>query len=109
MSMRVVCPDGHLVYVAESKLGGRAICPCCLTRFEVELTDNSMRRARNDEKGRKSRDDDVDDEIEFLDDDAPQAKKPAKKKNDDAHDDVEFLDDEPPAVKKAPAKKAKED
>src|SRR5438105_2202351 len=104
MSMRVVCPEGHLVHVAESRLGGRAFCPCCLTSFHVDLSENSTRRARNEGKGRKSRDDDDVDEIEFLDDDAPQAKKPAKKKAGDAHDEVEFLDDEPPVVKKAPAK-----
>src|SRR5439155_1080652 len=103
MSMRVVCPEGHLVHVAASKVGGTAVCPCCLAAFSVDLADASMRRARSEEKGRKSRDDDEADEVEFLDDDAPQAKKkPSKKKDDDAHDEVEFLNDEPPVVKKAP-------
>lgn len=100
MSMRVVCPQGHVVLVNASKLGGTAICPQCFASFLVELNRVSPGRARPEGgKSRRPRDDEDDDDDDEEGEERPRKKPSAKKAKDE---------DERPS-KKAKTKKTKDD
>ncbi|MBM3995193.1 MAG: hypothetical protein FJ303_13725 [Planctomycetes bacterium] len=96
MSMRIECPNGHVIVVDAAGAGGDFVCPLCAgsAPFDIE----AARHARKDEGKRRSssRADDEDDE-----DDRPQKKsskksarpsdddedRPRKKSRDDEDDD----------------------
>jgi hypothetical protein len=112
MSMRVLCPEGHLVLVDARRRGAAAICPRCLASFLVEMDGASAWHARKDDsKARRSRDDDDEEDEEErprkkstpkkakLDDDeedeeTPRRKKQSRKKVDDEEEEDEDQDED---------------
>ncbi len=107
MSMRIICPEGHIVEIAPGKLGATIVCPNCLASFPAVVIDSPARQARKEEgKGRKTRDDEDDDAEE---EDRPQKKAKAKNSKDDDEvidlDDDAIQADDKPRIKKSPPKK----
>ena len=102
MSICIHCPEGHLVLVAASKLGGEVVCPRCLAPFLADANHETARNARAEKgKSRRSRDDDDDEEDDDEDEKPRKKAKPSKAKK--------VADDDEKPRKKAKSGKAKKE
>ncbi|MBI1832179.1 MAG: hypothetical protein HYR84_12110 [Planctomycetes bacterium] len=78
MSMRIVCPEGHIVVIDAAQIGAAVTCPECSASVPYDI--DAVRHARKEEgKRRRSAEDDDD---EGDDDDRPQKKASGKKPSD---------------------------
>jgi hypothetical protein len=97
MSIHLLCPQGHSLFIRADQLGQEIFCPQCFSCMVAEPDWAIGHHARPEKgKARSSRDDDDDDEEE---EERPQKKKrPAAKE-----------EQEKPSKKKAPSKKQQEE